>query len=451
MSAIFVHLSDIHFGQERDDSLHTHNDVKNELIADASRVVKDLPNGAALGILVTGDVAYSGKKAQYDDAALWLDRLAAAVGCEKFRIQMVPGNHDLDRDLLTVAGKWMLEKIRDGGAVEYEQILSNELDRQILFARFKAYGDFCEGYDCLLDNEGRYAANMVVELAPGRSIKFIRMNSSLLCHGNESDEEPELLVGARQFTIPRTEGEEIVALIHHPINWFKDKEDVSNYLRSRVRVLMSGHEHNPKVAIEKIEDGADFMTLAAGATVPSKSEEAYVFTYNIIEFDWDADRDALKVTMHPRVWNPVLTRFESDPDRLGGAQALHLLECPNFRAGASKKVQNTTVSQAVVTAADHGPVVEMVAQPESIEEGLPVSPEAPGYRLELLRFFRDLTEGERLRILISLNAISTESDERMTQAIERRLFDWLVRQGKLDNLRALIDEYISKKNQGGTV
>lgn len=170
MSAIFIHLSDIHFGQERDDSVHVHNDVKNELIADAARVVKTLPNGAALGILVTGDIAYSGKKEQYDDAALWLDRLAAAVGCDKFSIQMVPGNHDLDRDLLSRGGKLMLDEIRVGGASEYEKILSNDLDRQTLFARFQAYGEFCEGYDCLLDTEGRYAANMLVELAPGRSI-----------------------------------------------------------------------------------------------------------------------------------------------------------------------------------------------------------------------------------------------------------------------------------------
>lgn len=448
MSATFIHLSDIHFGQEHDDSLHVHNDVKNELVADAARVINNLPNRVAHGILVTGDIAYSGKKEQYDDAAVWLDRLAAAVGCEKFNIQMVPGNHDLDRDMLSLGGKLMLDEIRAGGAAEYEKILANDLDRQALFSRFKAYGEFCEGYDCLLDTEGRYATNMAVELAPGRLIKFIRLNSSLLCHGKENDEEPELLMGARQFTIPRENGEEIVALIHHPLNWFKDKVQVSDYLRSRTRVLVSGHEHNPKVIVEKFEKGADFMMLAAGATVPSKSEAVYVFTYNIIEFEWDADRDALKVTMHPRVWNPQKTRFELDSDRLGGPEPLYVLECPNFRAGVANKVENASANQTVAQKVDREPVIEMVAQAESIQEGLQVSPENPGYRLELLRFFRDLTEGERLRILISLDAISAESDDRMTQAVERRLFDWLVRQGKIDDLRRLIDEYISNNDQG---
>lgn len=201
MPATFIHLSDIHFGQEHDDSVHIHNDVKEELIADASKVIKSLPGGAAQGILVTGDIAYSGKLEQYQDAAKWLDRLAEAVGCEKFRIQMVPGNHDLDRDLLSRGGKLLLDEIRAGGAVEYEKVLANELDRRTLFARFQEYGKFSEGYDCLLDTEGRFTTNMVVELSPGRSIRFIRLNSSLLCHGKENNEEPELLVGSRQFTM----------------------------------------------------------------------------------------------------------------------------------------------------------------------------------------------------------------------------------------------------------
>lgn len=449
MSATFIHLSDIHFGQERDDSLHIHNDVKNELIADASRVIKVLTNGVAQGILITGDIAYSGKHEEYQDAAKWLDLLADAVGCEKFRIQMVPGNHDLDRDVLSRGGKLLLDEIRAGGAVEYEKVLANELDRQALFARFQEYGKFCEGYDCLLDTEGRFATNMVVELSPGRSIRFIRLNSSLLCHGKENDEEPELLVGSRQFTIPRNEGEEVVALIHHPLNWFKDSDEVSTYLRSRVRVLASGHEHNPKVTVEKIEENTDFMMVAAGATVPSRSEDIYVFTYNIIEFDWDEDSDGLQVTMHPRVWSPQNTRFEMDATRLGAPDPRFVLGCPNFRAGAVKVAENVAIGVVPAMADDREPLVEMIAEADSVQEGLEVSPEVRGYRLELLRFFRDLTEGERLRILILLDAITSDSEDRMTQAVERRLFDWLIREGKIESIRSLIDQALSKKNLGG--
>lgn len=291
MSAIFVHLSDIHFGQERDERIHIHTDVKEQLIQDAARVVRGLPGGAAHGILVTGDIAYSGERPQYTAAGEWLDKLATAVGCEIFRIQMIPGNHDLDRTKSSMGAQHLLDVIRRGGAAEYEKILANDHDRASLFARFEEYGRFCEGYDCALDSEGRYSTNLHVELTPGRAIRFIRLNSSLLCTGDESDEEPELMVGARQFVIPRADGEEMIVLIHHPLNWIKDKDDVATYLRSRARVVISGHEHDPKVHVEQVEANCDLMMLASGATVPFKSDDIYTFTYNVLEFDWDSNAD----------------------------------------------------------------------------------------------------------------------------------------------------------------
>ncbi len=51
-------------------------------------------------------------------------------------------------------GTLMLDAIRAGGAAEYEAILASADDRAVLFARFKDYGKFCEGYDCALDSEG---------------------------------------------------------------------------------------------------------------------------------------------------------------------------------------------------------------------------------------------------------------------------------------------------------
>lgn len=448
MAAVFIHLSDIHFGQERDHSLHIHNDVKEQLIADAAEVTRNLPGGVAHGILVTGDIAQTGKADQYTDAGRWLDKLAKAVGCDLFRIQMVPGNHDLDRSLLSKGGQLMLDAIRVGGAADYESILESESDRAVLFSRFKDYGKFCEGYDCALDSEGRYATNMLVELAPGRSIRFVRFNSSLLCTGKENDENPELMVGARQFTIPRTKGEEIVALVHHPLHWFKDRDEVSQYLRSRARVLISGHEHNPKINVEHIEDGTDFMMLAAGATVPTKSNDVYTFTYNLIEFDWDAKANGLAVNIHPRAWNPEFTRFEADEKRLGGPDPKFVLGCPNFRASDVAVVHNAQETEAQAPIEWRESVVEMVAEVGQDAKEPEVSPELPGYRLLLLRFFRDLTEGERLRILSDLDAIPLDSDDQMTQATERHLFDWLIRQGKLDDIQRSVERYIEAKSEG---
>lgn len=189
MSAIFIHVSDIHFGQERDDAVHINRDVKEQLIIDAAEVVERVGGGGAGGILVTGDIAYSGTSTQYEEAGHWLDALAHKIGCPIHRVQMVPGNHDLDRDKLSIGGTKLLDHIRAGGPAEYEQVISNANDRATLFSRFENYGRFCIGYGCDLDEDAKFATNLRVDLAPGRAIRFIRLNSSLLCTGRGGREE----------------------------------------------------------------------------------------------------------------------------------------------------------------------------------------------------------------------------------------------------------------------
>lgn len=333
MVAVFVHVSDIHFGQEKNNRVYIHADVKQQLITDAKEVVSSIAGGAAHGILVTGDIAQSGKWSEYEVAGKWLDELAASINVEIHRVQMVPGNHDLDRSMLSFSGRQILDHLRAGGPKEYEGILNNLTDRAALFARFEDYGRFSFGYNCPLNNEGAFASEMEVTLAPGRAIRFIRFNSSLLCHGEERDEHPELVIGERQFTIPRTKGVENIVLVHHPLHWYKDQAQVQDYIRSRARLFISGHEHDPKVSVINVEKGCDVMMLAAGATVPYKSDEVFTFTYNIIEFDWDEEIDGLSVTLHPRAWNPQRTCFEADDKRLGGKAPNFRLACPFFRMG----------------------------------------------------------------------------------------------------------------------
>ena len=92
------------------------------------------------------------------------------------------------------------------------------------------------------------------------------------------------------------------------------------------------------------------------------------------------------------------------------------------------------------------PVVELVPAEgfeTSAEETPPMPPDAEGYELALLRFFRDLYENERLKILVELDAIPAESNERINQGLERRLFDWLAREGRLPDLILMIDRLIT--------
>jgi 3',5'-cyclic AMP phosphodiesterase CpdA len=59
MPVAFLHLSDIHFGQEKGGRVFTHEDVRKRLLDDVALVVRELPNGRVDGIIVSGDIAYA--------------------------------------------------------------------------------------------------------------------------------------------------------------------------------------------------------------------------------------------------------------------------------------------------------------------------------------------------------------------------------------------------------
>jgi metallophosphoesterase superfamily enzyme len=110
MSLVFVHLSDIHFGQEKGGAIYINKDVRERLLDDAYEFVRtsDLKVD---GIIVTGDLAYGGSIQEYEMAGKFLDDLAERVSCPKTAVQIIPGNHDIHRPSISSASRWMLNEL----------------------------------------------------------------------------------------------------------------------------------------------------------------------------------------------------------------------------------------------------------------------------------------------------------------------------------------------------
>ena len=433
MSFAYVHISDIHFGQEKGGAVIVHNDVKERLLDDVTTVLDRLPRRNAAGIVVTGDIAYGGKKDEYRVAAEWLDHLATAAKCAITDIQVVPGNHDIDRAEISRAANWMLSEIASKGEATLDTFLANDLDRQLLYARFASYIPFAEGYNCPLDCHGGLASERVIELAPSRSLQFIGLNSALVC--KHKDQRGQLLLGARQRVLPISAGRELVVLCHHPLDWLQDSADARLFVRNRARIFISGHEHKPAVRVETVDGGADLLTLEAGATVPPAAQDPFTYTYNVLEFEWDARDDKLQVTVHPRAWDDTRKRFDDDPVRLGGREPVFRLGCPNYRRAAGRRdgARPETIPDAPLAAA-----VDATNSANDAGGGPVTVP--PGYALTLLRFFRDLSDAQRVAVLVTMNALPPTWSEASSHALERRVLDSLVVSGRLEELKRTIDE-----------
>lgn len=429
MGISFVHLSDIHFGQEKGGQIKIHDDIKKCLIDDVEFVAKSLESGRAAGIIVTGDIAFGGRVEEYTAAAAWLDEVAKAAGCDIFDIQVVPGNHDINRGEITPLTEMMLEKIVAEGESALDSFLDSDADRDLLFRRFSDYQPFALGYRCSLDTNAELVEERVDELAPGRSIRFVRLNSALAC--SKKDKKGKLLLGARQRVLKPKPGEELVILCHHPVHWFQDSEEAWLYISNRARVFISGHEHNPSVKISKIEEGSDLMMLAAGATIPPNSDDTFHgdYCYNFIEFDWDEEADALSVYVQPRVWVNAQKRFVAGDVKLNGQGPKFTLACPNFRKAPQAKdllTQEAMLDSAsdTVTITVHDDHALKTQEEETVDT-------CP---LLLLRFFRDISPAQRIGILASLGTLPPNWNGTLSESVERKAFDSLLREGRSEEL-----------------
>ena len=442
MSVCFVHLSDIHFGQETGGQLTINNDIKERLIDDVASVTKELTAGRTQGLIVTGDIAFSGKEVEYRLAGSWLDRVTQAAGCEPCDIQVVPGNHDIDRNEITPLTEMMLMKIAEEGEPALDRFLEKEADREVLFRRFSAYRPFAEGYRCPLDVSGQLAEEHLVPLAPGRAVRFIRLNSALACSKN--DKRGRLLLGAGQRVLNQRRGEELIVLCHHPLHWCQDSDDALLFIKNRARVFICGHEHKPAFSIEKVDETKDLMMLAAGATVPPNSDKKHGYRYNFLEFEWDEPTDALKVVVRPRKWLNGEKCFSADKGLPGGNEAKFTLRCPNFRQ-SPLEFTFPVEEGSTVGAAD----TIQIASPNNLSTKAQEEPMADSYSLLLLHFFRDVSQAQRVNILAKLGALPLDWKGNLSETTQRRAFDRLVKEGRSEDLWTEVHKRTSSQQKEG--
>jgi hypothetical protein len=93
MSLTWLHVSDFHIrsGDPYD------RDVVLQALVQSVRRYRERGRAPDL-IFATGDIAYSGKAAEYEIAGRFFDDLLLAAGLDKRRLFVIPGNHDVDRD-----------------------------------------------------------------------------------------------------------------------------------------------------------------------------------------------------------------------------------------------------------------------------------------------------------------------------------------------------------------
>ena len=279
----WLHISDFHFRAGGDG-------FSQEVSCDA--LARDIPLRLSdefplQFIVVTGDIAFSGKTSEYEIASTFLASLLDKLGLDTGRLCIAPGNHDVDRDIQS----YMYDGIRSrlDSHWEVDRFLGLEYERSQLLERQSAFREFRQGLlvDAPDTRETKEGLALVRQFDfNGFRVCVLELNSAWLC--GDKDRPGSLLVGERQIINAVVAAEEFnphftVALTHHPTDWLAefDRITCSNRLIPQVDVFHSGHIHMHQASIMLIP-GSRCLHSAAGS---SHETRHYKNAYNLLEYD----------------------------------------------------------------------------------------------------------------------------------------------------------------------
>ena len=241
MTAVVLHLSDIHIRSEKDPILKRAGEI-------AKTVFSVLPNANHVFIVVSGDVAFSGTAEQYSAAKTFflnIRELLAAETLAPISFIVVPGNHDCDFTKNNGTRKMLVKGIEDSAAAD--------IDSSVIEGCTAIQKEFFEFRNSLEENEDIEddllwrTSNFLVD---GKKISFDALNVSWV---SKLKEDPgRLYFPISQYEHKRSSDANVrLVVMHHPLNWFGQTayKPLKTFLRQVANILISGHEHQANVGL----------------------------------------------------------------------------------------------------------------------------------------------------------------------------------------------------------
>lgn len=402
-SLIFLHLSDIHFHRRSGKAGDLDDDLRRQLENDAVAVRRGLPGFT--GILVSGDVAFSGQPQEYDFAKGWLTGLCDKLGCPPEDIWTVPGNHDVDRGVVNKS--WLVRQLHVGlrptkpADVDHamSQLFADPKAFEAVHEPLAAYNRFAQSYDCEAGGNGQLHWESDLPLNDGSVLRLRGANSALISTSADDDEANRLVVGSLQSLPPVLPGVTHLLLCHHPPDWVWERDQFEDNLRSRVPLALFGHKH-----VQRVVRVDNSLRVFAGAVQPSRGETGWLPRYNFLALSVDGTGGgrSLRVDILPRLWHDLDKEFRAERDRDGRDTITHSIPLPAWAAPAGLPAAKPAGPAATATA-----------------EGRVMNPE----RRLTYRFF-DLPYSRRMEVVQKLGLIADEDegvreDDRYKRYFER--------------------------------
>lgn len=409
---VLVHLSDIHFTGSSGTSVYDLDaEVRNELLRDASALTKGLE--VATGVLVTGDIAFSGQRAEYDRAAAWLADFCRAIGCPDESVWVVPGNHDVDRKVAnSKVTKTFHESIRSkhGPALDKElrEILSDEQSAKALLAPLTEYNTFAARFQCSI-SAAKPFWERDLPLPCGTIIRLRGLCSPLV--SNQHDEKGNIVLGSAQVGVHRVDGVEYLTLCHHPPDWLLDHDTVIPHLESKVRIQLFGHKHSQLV--QTINEG---LRITAGAMHPERAGADWEPFYNVLEIA-RRDDESIGVRLFQRRWHKTNLCFVPEPDPKTGKFHRDYVwsDCPRPTRKESRSLDAPKGPASKLASSEQTATITTMTKDSDV---MP----PPNHERRLTFRFLTLPFRRQIAVADSLNVLTDDDRALSDEALFRMLF-----------------------------
>lgn len=252
---------------------------------------------------MTGDVAYSGSKRQYEEFRThFFNPLLVALGGSDWqgKIYSVPGNHDVDR---SIAGLFDRAQALNPSSKLFDPDKGGKNARSQFAPRLKQYRQQmpCHVSGNWITSEAG-AFHDLFESHDGR-FAIVGINTAWLSR-DESD-RGQLTPGvhlAEAAIRNASDADLCLVLGHHPLHWLEDghKQRLSAVLGQAGAIYFHGHMHEADG--RRDEAGAmGFLTFQAGAAFQARDGEQWVNGLTWGEIDLGSSR----IRLQPRYWNPT--------------------------------------------------------------------------------------------------------------------------------------------------
>jgi len=280
MNIRLLHVSDLHLK----DASASQDLVTDSLLRQVQKLAATNPFDA---LFISGDLVYSGGESQFVAAKAYVDRLIQVAQCPSDNVFIVPGNHDVSRNVIEEGEKdWWYNFDTEK---KVTQTLASSTARPKLLAKLANY-QTCAAQvmpGVTVGQFGQYLHRIVLSRAGEEcTLRIAGLNSALFA-GYDGDDAKHLAIGLAQVDAcdcrNGSQQELVVCMFHHPFDCYHECDAPTlHVIKMMSDIILTGHMHKPHNEIVVAGNTTPYVSVSAGASFLTRESQN---SFNIIELD----------------------------------------------------------------------------------------------------------------------------------------------------------------------